>query len=200
MHGRLRLHGGEREQHFFSMDNRFKLGLLHHARLFYPNASSVRSCGTAATAATATTVATAVREGSRELFAEVSSSYFDYPKARGRIFGVMPRVRVAVLLREPVARSLSAFNVRWLTWLCGKLIWSRGDCWAAVTGEEALAMLVPADGGVSPAALRDAAGADAAAQGAAVPRAREQGRARGVGDAAGRSSQQRPVRRLCLRQ
>ena len=51
MHGRLRLHGGEREQHFFSMDNRFKLGLLHHARLFYPNASSVRSCGTAATTA-----------------------------------------------------------------------------------------------------------------------------------------------------
>ena len=139
MRGRVRLHGGEREQHFFSMDNRFKLGLLHHARQFYPNASSVRSCGGTATAAAATAaVATAAQQGSRELFAEVSSSYLDYPKARGRIFGVMPRVRVVALLREPVARSLSAFNVRWLTWLCGKLIWSRRDCWAAVTGEAAV--------------------------------------------------------------
>ena len=100
-------------------------GLLHHQRLFHPNASALRSCaeprGSAAT-----------------VHVELSSSYFDYPKAKVRIFSVMPRVKVAVLLREPVARARSAFNVRWLTWLCGKLIWSRADCWAAVTGEEVI--------------------------------------------------------------
>ena len=100
-------------------------GLLHHQRLFYLNATALRSCaeprGSAAT-----------------VHVELSSSYFDYPKAKVRIFSVMPRVRVAVLLREPVARARSAFNVRWLTWLCGKLMWSRADCWAAVTGEEVI--------------------------------------------------------------
>ena len=31
---------------------------------------------------------------------------------------------------------LSAFNVRWLTWLCGKAMWGRDDCWASLTSEE----------------------------------------------------------------
>jgi len=119
---RVRVHAGEREQHFFSMDNRFRQGLLHHQRLFHPNTTALRSC--------------ADRRSASAVLVELSSSYFDYPKAKLRIFSVMPRVRVAVLLREPVARALSAFNVRWLTWLCGKLMWSRTDCWAAVTGEE----------------------------------------------------------------
>ena len=120
---RVRVHAGEREQHFFSIDNHFRLGLLHHQRLFHPNATALRSC-------------TEPRGSAATVHVELSSSYFDYPKAKLRIFSVMPRVRVAVLLREPVARARSAFNVRWLTWLCGKLMWSRPDCWAAVTGEE----------------------------------------------------------------
>lgn len=45
--------------------------------------------------------------------------YFDYPKAPSRVFAVLPAVKIAVLLREPVSRAVSAFNVRWLTWLCG---------------------------------------------------------------------------------
>jgi hypothetical protein len=32
---------------------------------------------------------------------------------------VLPAVKIVVLLREPVSRAVSAFNVRWLTWLCG---------------------------------------------------------------------------------
>ena len=40
--------------------------------------------------------------------------------------------------REPISRALSAFNFRWMTWLCGKLVWTRADCWAAVTSEEAV--------------------------------------------------------------
>jgi hypothetical protein len=45
--------------------------------------------------------------------------YFDYPKAPSRVFAVLPAVKIVVLLREPVTRAVSAFNVRWLTWLCG---------------------------------------------------------------------------------
>lgn len=114
-HPRIRVNeAGERDVHFFSMDNRFRLGLGSHGRRW----------------------ANATRAGGGQLLlAEVSSSYFDYPKAPARVAAVLPHARVVVLLREPVSRALSAFNFRWLTWLCGKLIWSRADCWAAVTSE-----------------------------------------------------------------
>lgn len=43
-----------------------------------------------------------------------------------------------MVLREPISRAYSAFNFRWLTWLCGKLLWTRADCWAGVTSEQAV--------------------------------------------------------------
>ena len=68
----------------------------------------------------------------------MSSSYFDYPRSAARLFAVAPHARVAVVLREPVERAVSAFNLRWLTWLCGKLIWQLPRCWEGVTSEAAV--------------------------------------------------------------
>ena len=48
---------------------------------------------------------------------------------------MLPAVKIVVLLREPVSRAVSAFNVRWLTWLCGRLLWKQADCWSLVTDE-----------------------------------------------------------------
>ena len=75
---------------------------------------------------------------SSTVVAEISSSYFDYPKAPARVASVLPAARIVVVLREPIDRAYSAFNFRWLTWLCGKLLWTRQDCWAAVTSEAAI--------------------------------------------------------------
>eukprot|EP00966_Prymnesium_polylepis_P166665 3852538-Prymnesium_polylepis.1 len=100
------------------MDNRYKEGLLQYQKRFFPNSSRLRECASA-----------------RHHGIDVSSSYFDYPKAPARIFAILPWARVAVVLREPLTRTLSAFNFRWLTWLCGKALWGRQDCWALLTSE-----------------------------------------------------------------
>ena len=72
-HAGLRVAAGERDLHFFSMDNRYKEGLLRYQQRFHPESRQLREC------------AAADRHG-----ADVSSSYFDYPKAPGRIFAVAP--------------------------------------------------------------------------------------------------------------
>ena len=97
--------GGERDVHFFSMDNRFKLGLHSHERRFLSNFSQLGGCN--------------LVQPNDGVLLEVSSSYLDYPKAPSRVASVLPAVRVVIALREPVSRALSAFNFRWLTWLCG---------------------------------------------------------------------------------
>ena len=51
---------------------------------------------------------------------------------------MLPAARIVIVLREPVSRAFSAFNFRWMTWLCGKLVWARAECWAAVDSEEAI--------------------------------------------------------------
>ena len=122
-HKGLATNAGDRELHFFSMDNRYRQGLLWYQQRFYPTSDALRRCDAAADAARAV---------------EVSSSYFDYPRSALRLFAVAPHARVAVVLREPVERAVSAFNLRWLTWLCGKLIWQLPRCWEGVTSEAAV--------------------------------------------------------------
>ena len=126
-HSGLRVNGGERELHFFSMDNRYKLGLLNYEQRFHPDSSARSGCAPSHPA-----------ETSSLLLAEVSSTYFDYPKAATRIAAVLPNAKVVIVLREPVERAFSAYNLRWMTWLCGKLIFKQADCWWAVTSEEAI--------------------------------------------------------------
>ena len=108
------------------MDNRFKQGLLFYERRFHRNSSVRGGCPEQHAVSR------------REIAVEVSSTYLDYPKAPSRLASVMPYARIVLVLREPTSRALSAFNFRWMTWLCGKLVWTRADCWAAVTSEEAV--------------------------------------------------------------
>ena len=128
-HARMRTNVGERELHFFSMDNRYRQGLLSYERRFHPNSTRLGGCDTPSGSGTVPS------DHTPEVTIEVSSTYFDYPKAPPRLAAVMPAARIVVLLREPVERALSAFNFRWMTWLCGKLLWVRADCWAGVTSE-----------------------------------------------------------------
>jgi len=118
-YSQLKVAAGERDLHFFSMDNRYKEGLLQYQKRFHPNSTRLRECG-----------------GAQQHGIDISSTYFDYPKAPARIFAILPWSRVTVVLRPPLERMLSAFNFRWLTWLCGKALWGRPDCWAALTSEE----------------------------------------------------------------
>jgi len=37
------------------------------------------------------------------------------------------------LLREPVSRLVSSFNMKWQVEICGKLTWTRSDCYNAIT-------------------------------------------------------------------
>ena len=89
--------------------SRYREGLLQYQRRLYPNSTQLQAC-----------------DADRSLWGvDISSTYFDYPKAPTRIFAIIPWVHLAVVLRHPLDRLLSAYNVRWMTWLCGKLIWSR---------------------------------------------------------------------------
>ena len=81
--------GGERDVHFFSMDNRFKLGLHSHERRFLSNFSQLGGCN--------------LVQPNDGVLLEVSSSYLDYPKAPSRVASVLPAVRVVIALREPVS-------------------------------------------------------------------------------------------------
>ena len=124
--------GGDRDLHFYSMDNRWKDGLWQYEQRFHRESKRRFGCKDASRHD---------NDGGRSsstVVAEISSSYFDYPKAPARVASVLPAARIVVVLREPIDRAYSAFNFRWLTWLCGKLLWTRQDCWAAVTSEAAI--------------------------------------------------------------
>ena len=91
------------------MDNRFRMGLLHYEQKFHP--SSKRRGGCARTISTDEIVYADPTDG--EIAVEVSSTYFDYPKAPSRIAAVLPDARIVMVLREPISRALSAYNFRW---------------------------------------------------------------------------------------
>ena len=66
---------------------------------------------------------------------EVSATYLDYPKAAERAAQLLPGAKIIVLLREPVSRLVSSFNMKWQVEICGKLTWSRTDCYNGVVCE-----------------------------------------------------------------
>ena len=54
-----------------------------------------------------------ISEGKNFLTGEASPSYFDYPNAARRIFQVLPKVKLIILLRNPVDRAISQYY-QWL--------------------------------------------------------------------------------------
>ena len=73
-----------------------------------------------------------------KLRGEVSATYLDYPRAAERAAALLPAARIVILLREPVSRVVSSFNMRWQIEVCGKLTWTRPDCYRGVTSREAV--------------------------------------------------------------
>ena len=93
-HPRIRVNEGrDRDIHFFSMDNRYRLGLSSHERRFLSsslvrNGSSNGSRNGSSNSSSNGSSAAAqcsLTQPSDGVLAEVSSSYFDYPKAPSRI-------------------------------------------------------------------------------------------------------------------
>ena len=46
---------------------------------------------------------------------------------------MLPGAKIVILLREPVSRLVSSFNMKWQVEICGKLTWTRSDCYNGVT-------------------------------------------------------------------
>ena len=63
----------------------------------------------------------------------MSATYLDYPKAAERAAQLLPSAKIVILLREPTSRLVSSFNMKWQVEICGKLTWSRTDCYNGVT-------------------------------------------------------------------
>ena len=64
---------------------------------------------------------------------EVSATYLDYPKAAERAAQLLPSAKIVILLREPTSRLVSSFNMKWQVEICGKLTWTRNDCYNGIT-------------------------------------------------------------------
>ena len=48
----------------------------------------------------------------------VSATYLDYPKAAERAAQLLPGAKIVILLREPVSRLVSSFNMKWQVEIC----------------------------------------------------------------------------------
>ncbi|MGB3514034.1 MAG: tetratricopeptide repeat protein [Microcoleaceae cyanobacterium] len=55
----------------------------------------------------------AIPEGNKFLTGEASPSYFDHPNAAERIFQALPKIKIILLLRNPIDRAVSQYH-QWL--------------------------------------------------------------------------------------
>ena len=116
-HDGVQVNEGEKEIHYFSLDDNYARGPAVYQQRWDGESGVLGQCPGA----------------NNRLRGEVSASYLDYPKAAERAVALLPAVRVVALLREPVARIASSFNMRWQIEVCGKLTWTRRDCYLGVT-------------------------------------------------------------------
>ena len=116
-HDDVKVNGGEKEIHYFSWDDVFQKGPLAYQQRFNGSGDRLGDCQPL--------------HGKR--LGEVSATYLDYPKAAERAAQLLPSARIVVLLREPVSRLVSSFNMKWQVELCGKLTWTRTDCYNGIT-------------------------------------------------------------------
>jgi hypothetical protein len=115
-HSGIQVNGGEKEIHYFSWDDNFRKGPLEYQKRFNGSSDRLGEC-----------------DGNGVVRGEVSATYLDYPKAAERAAQLLPGAKIVVLLREPVSRLVSSFNMKWQVEICGKLTWSRSDCYNGIT-------------------------------------------------------------------
>jgi len=119
-HADIHINQGEKEIHYFSFDDNYAKGAtVYQQRWDGPNATLG--------------VCTGYRKRG-----EISATYLDYPKAAERAFALVPQAKIVLLLREPISRLVSSFNMRWQIEICGKLTWTRPDCFRGVTSREVI--------------------------------------------------------------
>ena len=94
-HDDVQLNDGEKEIHYFSWDDVFRNGPLVYQQRFEGSGDRLGDCP------------------SGKVRGEVSATYFDYPNAPERAAQLLPAVKIIVLLREPVSRLVSSFNMKW---------------------------------------------------------------------------------------
>ena len=109
------MNNGDKEIHYFSWDDNFRKGPLVYQLRFDGSGERLGEC-----------------TGER-VRGEVSATYLDYPKAAERAAQLLPGAKIVILLREPVSRLVSSFNMKWQVEICGKLTWTRADCYNGVT-------------------------------------------------------------------
>lgn len=114
-HLAAKVNNGDKEIHYFSWDENFRKGPLVYQQRFDGSGERLGEC-----------------TGER-VRGEVSATYLDYPKAAERAAQLLPSAKIVVLLREPVSRLVSSFNMKWQVEICGKLTWTRADCYNGIT-------------------------------------------------------------------
>ena len=63
---------------------------------------------------------------------EVSPNYSVHPMAPERVYALIPDVKLILLLRDPISRAKSSFNMKWQIEVCGDKAWTRADCFTLV--------------------------------------------------------------------
>ena len=114
-HNRIQVNNGEKEIHYFSWDDNFRKGPLVYQQRFDGSGERLGECT------------------GDKVRGEVSATYLDYPKAAERAAQLLPGAKIVMLLREPVSRLVSSFNMKWQVEICGKYTWTRSDCYNGLT-------------------------------------------------------------------
>ena len=116
-HDDIQMNNGEKEIHYFSWDENFRKGPLVYQQRFDGSGDRLGVCSNTES----------------KVLGEVSATYLDYPKAAERAAQLLPSAKIVVLLREPTSRLVSSFNMKWQVEICGKLTWTRNDCYNGIT-------------------------------------------------------------------
>ena len=119
-HKGIAINEGEKEIHYFSFDDNYAKGPTSYQQRWDGPGAVLGTCAAAG----------------GKLRGEISATYLDYPKAAERAAALVPAAKIIILLREPVSRVVSSFNMRWQIEVCGKLTWTRPDCYRAVTSRD----------------------------------------------------------------
>jgi len=114
-HSGIQVNNGEKEIHYFSWDDNFRKGPLEYQKRFDGSFDRLGECS------------------GDKVRGEVSATYLDYPKAAERAAQLLPGAKIVILMREPVSRLVSSFNMKWQVEICGKLTWTRSDCYNGIT-------------------------------------------------------------------
>ena len=64
----------------------------------------------------------------KRLRGEVAPNYMIHPYAAERAWTLLPQAKIIVLLRNPIQRALSSFNMKWQIAECGARAWQMADC------------------------------------------------------------------------